>query len=69
VLELRCEHCQANARLESNSSKIMPRPAAINDKRHDSSQSRRAPSRSNNSESRYGLGEQASDPQAQKNPP
>lgn len=66
MLELRCEHCQANARLESNSGKIMPRPAAINDKRHDPSQSSRAPSRSNNREGRYGLRDQASKAQAQK---
>jgi len=66
VLELRCKHCQADARLESNAGKIMPRPAAINGKRHDPSQSSRAPSRSNNREGRYGLSQQASNPQAQK---
>jgi hypothetical protein len=46
----------------------MPRPAAINDKRHDPSQSSRAPSRSNNRERGYGLSEQAPNPQAQKKP-
>jgi hypothetical protein len=65
-LELRGQHCQPNTRLESNSGKIMPRPAAINDKRHDPSQSSRAPSCSNNREGRYGLSQQASNPQAQK---
>lgn len=65
-LELRCKHCQANARLETNSGKILSRPAAINDKRHDPSQSSRTPSRSNNREGRYGLSEQASNAQAQK---
>jgi hypothetical protein len=46
----------------------MLRPAAINDKRHDPSQSSRAPSRSNNRERGYGLSEQAPNPQAQKKP-
>jgi hypothetical protein len=50
------QHCQANARLDSNTGKIMPRPAAINGKRHYPSQSSRAPSRSNNREDRHGLG-------------
>jgi hypothetical protein len=65
-LELRGQHCQPNAHLESNSGKILPRPAAINDKRHDPSQSSRAPSRSNNREDRHGLSRQASDSKAQK---
>jgi hypothetical protein len=66
VLELRREHCQAYAHLESNSGKIMPRPAAINDRRHEAGKSSRAPGRSNNREDRHGLGDQASDSKAEK---
>jgi hypothetical protein len=66
LLELRRQHCQANARLDSNTGKIMPRTAAISGKRANPSQSSRAPSRSNNREDRHGLSRQASDSKAQK---
>jgi hypothetical protein len=59
--ELRRQHCQANARLDYNTGKIMPRTAAICGKRDYPSQSGPAPSRSNNREDRHGLGSQASD--------
>jgi hypothetical protein len=66
LLELRRQHCQANARLDSNTGKIMPRPAAIRGKRANPSQSSRAPSCSNNREDRHRLSRQASDSKAQK---
>jgi hypothetical protein len=66
ALELSRQHCQANARLDSNTGKIMPRTAAISGKRDYPSQSSRAPSRSNNCEDRHGLSREASYSKAQK---
>ena len=55
-LEQRRQHSQSNGCLDSDSGKIMRSPAAIDGKRHRPSQSSRAPSRSNNSKDRHGLG-------------
>jgi hypothetical protein len=65
-LELRRQHGQANACFDSDSGQVMPGPAAIDNTRDYAGKSGRTPSCSNGGENLHGLGDQASDPKAQK---
>jgi hypothetical protein len=65
-LEPRRQQGQANACFDSHSEQIMRGPAAIDGIRHHAGKSGRTPSCSNNGEDLNGLGDQASDSEAQK---